>query len=294
MTEKTKGLMALIGIAFVWSLMAMLPRYLSISLPLFQQVYLRFLCASVFIALVFRKQINVQQIFSGSGKDYWPIFLRTLFYYYLGVTLYTQAVIVTKISNASFIGALPLMAVLGFILFKEKVTANKIFLVVLSFIGALLISVKDFSQFFVFGWGELIAFASAFFCSLGMLSRKWETKKFNNATSSFLVMTTATILVFLTSIFIGEKINFSALSGGTIMALLFAGLLNAVLVNLMSYGMKRVQGVLASNLLQLEVPLTVLLAIFFYQEIPMIKDLFGGGVIFVRAYLMNRLEGKRN
>ena len=291
MAEKNKGLVALIGIAFIWSLMAMLPRYLSTTLPLFQQVYLRFFCAAIFIAIIFRKQIDFRQIFSGSIKDYWPIFLRTLFYYYLGVTLYTQAVIVTKISNASFIGALPLMAVLGFILFKEKVTANKVWLIILSFIGALVISVQDFSHMFVFGWGELIALASAFFCSLGMLARKWETKKFNNAGSSFLVMMSATIMVFITSLLAGEAVPVR-IPNGTIMALLLGGLFNTALVNLMSYGMRRVKGVLASNLLQLEVPLTVLLALGFYQEMPMLKDLFGGSLIFAAAFLMNRLEAK--
>lgn len=290
MTEKTKGATALIGIAFTWSLMAMLPRYLSISLPLFQQVYLRFFCAVVFIGLVFRKSINLRQILSGSIKDYWPIFLRTLFYYYLGVTLYTQAVIVTKISNASFIGALPLMAILGFLIFKEKVTVNKIILLTLSFIGAFIISVTDFSRAFKFGVGELIALASAFFCSLGMLARKWETKKFNNATSSFLVMIMGTILVFITSVLTGESLELPLLTRNTVTALVFAGLLNAALVNLMSYGMKRVAGVLASNVLQLEVPLTVLLAMFFYREVPALKDLAGGILIFIAAYGMNRLE----
>ena len=291
MTEKTKGVLALLGIALVWSLMAMLPRYLSTALPLFQQVYLRFFCAAVFIAIIFRKQINFRQIFSGSAKDYWPIFLRTLLYYYLGVTLYTQAVIVTKISNASFIGALPLMAVLGFILFKEKVTASKVWLIILSFFGALIISVQDYSRAFVFGWGELIALTSAFFISWGMLVRKWETKKFNNAGSSFLVMALATIMVFMTSLFTGEALP-SRIPNGTIAALLLGGLFNTVLVILMTFGMRRVKGVLASNLLQLEVPLTVLLALFFYQEIPMFKDLFGGSLIFTAAFLMNRLEAK--
>lgn len=291
MREKTKGVLALLGIAFVWSLMAMLPRYLSTSLPLFQQVYLRFVMAALLIALVFSKQIKWALLASGSIKDYWPIFLRTLFYYYLGVTLYTQAVIVTKISNASFIGALPLMAILGFILFKEKVTAGKVGLIILSFIGALIISVQDYSQAFVFGWGELVALASAFFCSLGMLARKWETKKFNNASSSFLVMVLASLMVFITSLLVGEGLP-SRVPNGTIAALFLGGLFNTALVNLMTFGMRRVEGVLASNLLQLEVPLTVILALFFYREIPAVKDLFGGGLIFTAAYWMNRLEAK--
>ncbi len=291
MTEKNKGVVALIGIAFVWSLMAMLPRYLSTSLPLFQQVYLRFLMGSIFIALVFRKSINYQQILSGKFKDYWPIFLRALFYYYFGVTLYTQAVITTKISNVSFIGALPIMAVLGFVIFKEKATLNKIILVLVSFVGAFIISVKDYSNLLVFGWGELIALLSALFVSLGMLARKWETKKFNNATSSFLVMALSTIMVFFTSLFVGEKLP-SQINNGTIIVLVLGGLLNAILVNLITYGMSRVKGVLASNLLQLELPTTVILAMLFYQETPLVKDLFGGSLIFISAYLMNVLEVK--
>ena len=108
---------------------------------------------------------------------------------------------------------------------------------------------------------------------------------------SFLVMALATIMVFMTSLFTGEALP-SRIPNGTIAALLLGGLFNTVLVILMTFGMRRVKGVLASNLLQLEVPLTVLLALFFYQEIPMFKDLFGGSLIFTAAFLMNRLEAK--
>src|SRR3989344_8102830 len=125
MTEKTKVVLALLGIAFLWALLSLLPRYLSTSFALFQQIYLRFIFGSLFILAFFRNKISFTKMFSLGRRDFLPIFGRAFIYYLLGVSLFTQAIIITKISNVSFIGAVPMTAILGFILFKEKISLER-------------------------------------------------------------------------------------------------------------------------------------------------------------------------
>ena len=258
MTEKNKGVLALLGLALVWSMLALLPRYLATSFALFQQIYLRFIFGFTFTALIFYRRINYRKILTSSGRDLLPIIFRSISYYLLGVSLFTWAILNTKISNVSFIGALPFTAILGFILFKEKLTLSKFILVLAAFAGAVLLSVKDWSQIFSsFGWGELAALVSAGFISLGMLVRKWETKRLNTVEASIVVIFIAALLLFITSLATGEGLPLSDWNRGVIAALVLAGLLNVAVVVLVTYGFSRVKAVLSSNLLQLESPLTV-------------------------------------
>lgn len=292
MTEKNKGALALVGLALVWSLQGVLPRYLSTSLQLFQQVYLRFALASVFTAIIFRRRISYTKILSAQWRDWWPILARAGSYYLLGVTLFTQSVLLTKLSNVSFINALPLTAILGWLIFKEQFNFKKLVLVILAFFGAVLIMVKDLSTLSGFGLGELLAFISLVFISLGMLIRKWESQRFNTVEASFLVISLAAVVVFIAALFKGETVSLSSWNSGVILALVLAGLFNVAIVTLITYGFRRVGAVLAGNLLQIEVPLTVGLAFLFYREIPILKDAIGGIIIILSVYLMNRLDAK--
>lgn len=292
MTEKTKGTLALLGIAFLWSILALLPRYLSTSFAVLQQTYLRFVFASIFILVFFFRRINFKKIFTLSRRDFLPIFSRAFIYYLLGVSLFTKAIITTKISNVSFIGALPLTAVFGFLFFKEKLTLAKSALISLSFFGALIIAVQDFSNVFGFKLGELLALLSAICVTFGMLVRKWETKRLNNIETSWLVITLAAILVFLVSLGIGEGLPGQNWNFGVLGALALGGLFNATLVYLMTYGIARVSAALANNIFQLEAPLTMIMAIIVFTEFPSLKEIAGAGLIFLSAYWMNRLETK--
>jgi len=292
MTEKTKGALALLGITFLWSLLALLPRYLSTSFAVLQQVYLRFIFASVFIGVFFYRRISLKKIFSLNKRDFLPIFSRAFIYYLLGVSLFTKAIIITKISNVSFIGALPLTAVFGFLLFKEKLNWQKLIIILLSFLGALILAVQDWSNIFMFKLGELLALLSVICVSFGMLIRKWETNKLNNTETSWLVITLAAILVLIASFFTGEGWPLQNWNLGVLGALALGGLFNAILVSLMTFGISRVSAVLANNIFQLEAPLTMFLAMLIFTEFPSGKEVLGAGLIFSAAYFMNQLEAK--
>ena len=181
-------------------------------------------------------------------------------------------------------------AILGFLILKERFTIKKALLVVVSFFGVVLVSVKDFSNIFVFGKGELFALASTFFFSLGLILRKWHSKILNDREIATFILFFATLFVFVVSLIKNEGPPLGAWPLGAILVLLAGGLLSASVSFLMNYGLFRIDAVLANNIVALYPVFATLLALIFYKEIPMFRELIGGILIISSAVLLNRLE----
>jgi drug/metabolite transporter (DMT)-like permease len=293
-TERQKGLLAIISLTVVYGILPLIPRYLSTSFPLFQQVYLRMFIGFLISFLIFRNQINVHKLQALPPKEWGLLVTRAAVYYLLGVTLYTQALLLTKISNVVLIGAIPSTAILAFILLKEPVSAKKISLVILSALGVFIISVKDFSHIFSFGLGEMVALLSTLFVSLGLISRRWHSSALNDKEISTLLLLFASLLIFITSIVKGEGLPLSNWGWGVFLALLLGGLLNTAVSFFMNYGFSRINAVLASNILASEPVFATLFAFLVFRELPLPKEILGGILVIASAILMNQLESARN
>ena len=171
-TDREKGVLALVLLALVFASMGLFARYLSTSFSTYQQVYLRLTAAFVLSSLAFRTQIDWKKFKKVSKKDWGIILLRAISYSLFGIVLFTQAILLTKYSNVSFIGALPMTAVLGFILIGETFNFKKAFWVLVSFIGVMLISVKDYSHIFTWGHGEILTLISTVFFLIKLCCEK--------------------------------------------------------------------------------------------------------------------------
>src|SRR3989344_1910484 len=292
--EKNKGIIALISLAVVYGILPLIPRYLSTSFELLQQVYLRMFAGFLISFLIFRKRIDLNKLLNLPHREWGIIILRAAIYYLLGVTLYTQALLLTKISNVVLIGAIPSTAILGFILLREKITFKKILLVLMSVLGVFIISIKDFSNLFSFGLGETVALLSTLFVSLGLISRRWQTKELNDKEISTSMLFFAALLIFITSLLKGDGLPLNNWGMGVFLTLLLGGLLNAGVSFFMNYGFSRVNAVLASNILATEPVFAAFFAFLVFRELPIPKELAGGLIIISSAIMMNKLESKNN
>lgn len=289
-SDRDKGIISLILLAFVFASMGLFARYLATGFLLFQQVYLRMLAALIVGVVVFRKQIDFSKFRRVSSKDWAVIILRSVCYSLFGIILFTQAILVTKYANVSFIGALPMTAILGFILIGEKFTWKKAFYVLLAFIGVLLISVKDYSHLFDWGRGEMLTLISTVFFSVSYVARKWQSDLLNNKELTILNFLVAFIVVFQVSLFKGDGLPLAGWNWTLLLAVIGAGAFNTMNVFLTNYGFQKVEAVLASNILTLESFFAIILGFIFYKEAPLLKDLFGGVVITFAVIAMNKLE----
>jgi len=290
-TEYQKGVLALILLALVFASMGLFARYLATGFLLFQQVYLRMLAAFIVGCLVFRKQINIGKFRKLPLREWLIIFFRAVSYSLFWIILFTQAIIIAKYSNVSFIGSLPITAVLGFVLLREKLSLRKLVLVLFAFVGVLLISVKDYSNILNWGRGEMLTLISTVFFSLSYIARKWQSDLLNNEELTIINFLVAFLVVFILSILKGDGLLILGWNWGLLLAVIGAGIFNIGNVFLTNYGFQRVEAVLASNILTLESVFAVILGFLFYREIPLPKELLGGVIITLSVIGTNRLAG---
>lgn len=290
LTQKQKGVISIVLLALLFASMGVFARYMQTNFTLFQQVYLRIAAALMLSLFFFKNKINFGKIYKISLKDWVVLIFRSLMLYVFGVSLFTYGIINAKYSNVSFISALPLTAVFGFILLKEKFTIKKMAYVMLAFLGVIFISVTDMRNLFNWGRGEFVTLVSVVFFSLSYIGRKWHSKLLNNYEITTLIFLISFVFVFLTSFFMGEGLpthNWSYFLG---LVVLFAGLFNVGNLYLTNYGFERVEAVFASNLLTLESLFAIVVGFIFFREVPVMRELVGGAMIIFSVIKMNELE----
>lgn len=290
MTGHSKGVFSLIMLSAVFAVMGVFGRYLSTDLSLFQQVYLRIFAALILSLVFFKNKINLTKLKTVSKKDWLLLSTRALFFYVIGIPLFTLGVIHTKLGNVAFIGSIPLVAVFGVLLLGEKMTWKKLLLVTTAFIGVLLISVRDYSNLLSWGRGEFFTLVSAVFFSLSYIIRKRQSDNLNNQEITTVLFAISVPILFILSLILREGVPVAALQSNILLAIVGAGFFNVINMFLTNYGFQKVEAILASNILTLESVFGVIFGFLLYQEIPFVKEIIGGILITLGVIGMNYVE----
>lgn len=183
-----------------------------------------------------------------------------------------------------------MVAVMGIFLMKEKLTAKKLVLIIAAFIGVIIIAVQDFTHIFDWGTGELIALISTTTFALSYVVRKWHSGLLNNKEITTLMLFLTSILLFISSLFLGEGLPLGGWTGGLFVAIIGAGIFNIVNLLLTNYGFQKVEAIFASNILALESALAIILGLLFYAEVLALRELLGGVMIILSVIGMNWVE----
>lgn len=288
--ERQKGIFALIGLAAVYASMGIFVRYLSLSFAFFQQIYLRLFAASAIGFLIYNRSLDFSKLKKIRSAEWLLLIFRAATYYLLGLALYTKSILLTKISVVSFISSIPMTAILGTLIYKEKITYKKIIFLLLSFIGVVIISVRDFSSIFNWGRGELLALISVTFTSLSIVLRKKQSKLLGNNEISQIIMTMAFVMLFITSFFAKEGLPQTGWNSSSFLVVIIAGAANTLMIFLTNYGFEKVSTIIASNILTMEMFFAVIFGFMFFREVPTFKDVVGGLLILFSVIQMNKLE----
>ncbi|TSC87309.1 MAG: Membrane protein [Microgenomates group bacterium Gr01-1014_16] len=294
LSDHNKGVIVLVWLAFIYAIMGIFVRYLNTSFAIFQQIYLRMFAAFLMSLIFFNKSLDLSKLRRITLKEWSLLTLRSISFYILGVNLFTRALLLTKYSNVSFIGSLPLTAFFGFLLFKEKLTIKKVLLIILAFGGVMLISAQDYSNLLSWVKGDFYALISAVFFSFAYVTRKWHSNLLTNKEITSLILLIGSIILFLASILAGESLPSSGWSLGIIIAVLASGFFNVLNNFLSQYGFQKVEAVHASNILTLESAFAVLIGLIVFSETPALKEILGGLLIVASVILMNKVEAKNN
>ncbi len=287
--NKQKGILALVGLAFTYASFGFFTRYLSLSFGFFQQLYLRIFAGLIIGFFIFGKNISFSKLKKITLNEWLLLIFRGASYYLLGAALFNKAVLLTKISTVAFIGSIPMTAILGFLILREKVTRQKIIYIIVSFIGVVAISINNFSDFSL-GLGEVFALMSCFFAALSIVFRKYQTKLLNNVEITQILLFFAFIFIFIASLLWQEGLPINNWNGSVFLIILLSGLANVLMIFFTNYGFEHVKTSIASNILTLEMFFAVLIGLLFYREIPTLKEIIGGILILFSVIQMNKLK----
>lgn len=270
--------------------MGIFARALSTSFPLFTQVFVRIFAAFLMCVVLFSKDFRWKTVRSISRKDWFVLIVRSICFYAIGIPLFTLSIIETKYGNVSFVNAIPLSALLGWILLREKMTPQKFLFLFLAFFGVVLISVADFTHIWEWGKGEMLALLSSFAFSISYIGRRWQTAHLSDKQITTFMLGLGSLAVLALMGVSGQGLASASWSFTLLGIILLAGVFNAVNLFLTNYGFAKVEAILAGNILMLESVFGLSIGILFYREIPVVREMIGGLLILVSVWRMNRIR----
>ena len=287
--EDKKGIVALILLAWVFATMGVFARYLGTSFDLFEQTYLRIGVAFVLGIVIFGRSLSIKKLRTLPRKDVIVLVFRAICLY-TGVVLFTEGILHTKLGNASFVAALPLLPLFGYFLLKESIKLRTILYIIVGFIGISLIGIQDLSQL-SFGYGEMMALLSVIAFDFSYVARRWHSGHLNDKESAVFMFAVGAVFLFISSIVAGEALptgdQFTPWIIGTLIVAAVFNLLNLYLTN---YGFKKVKAAVAGNILTLETVIALGYSVFLFHEVPLLQELLGSALVLLSVYQVNKLE----
>lgn len=258
-----------------------------------QQVYLRLAISSVLAMLIFRRHISITKLLGLPRKEWVLLAVRGLATYLLGVTLFSMALIHTKVGTAALMSTLPLVPVAGFLFFGEKLTIGKILCTLGAFGGAFLIAINDLSNPLSWGKGELLAFISVIGFTIAFIGRKWHSSSLNNREMTTIMLAFGFLGVLTAAVIGGETLPRDAGWNSAIVGLLLlAGAINVLNMLLINYIFQVLSNVLAGNLLMLEALFGILCGYLIYGEVLSVRQGIGGALLLVSVVWLNAIESR--
>ena len=288
----SSGIVALVFLAAFYGITAVLARYLSAGNGLFEQWYLRYGIAFLVGLVVFRTQIDLRKFLHLPSREWLVLFVRAIAMAVVAVSLYTVAAQRAKIGPVAFMQAIPSTMLLAVLLMHDKLPLKKFWLVLVSFVGVVIVAVKNPHDLLTFNVGELYSLVSGFVFSFAFVTRRWHTGVLSNKEITLAIIGIGGALDYILSLVLYHRVFpiTSQWSPLFIAILVVAGAASVGSIFLQNYGFEHVSGVVAGSILNLEQVFGPLFGFIFYREGLALRELIGGIIIVAAALAMNRLD----
>lgn len=290
----TGGLIAVAVLAIIFGITAVLARYLGVHTALFEQWYLRYGIMFLLSLIVFWRRIKLRKFLTLPAREWGIILFRAAIGSVLAVALYTLAAQQAKIGVVAFMQVLPSTALLGMLLFHERVSKARAGAILLAFLGASLVVVKSLSDLADINVGALWSLISGILFSLQFVTRQWHSKALNNQELTVAITGAGFIINYLVSLLLYHRV-FAPTSDWNmqfVLVLLIAGCFGVANIFLINYGFEHVSAVIAGNILALEQVFGALFGFVIYQELLNPREVVGGIIILAAVILTNQLNNR--
>lgn len=288
---KTFPLLVCIYLAFQFSTMGIWVRMMKESFTTGQQVFARLFIACLIAVALFKKQFSKTLIQNLSAKD-WSIYItRSFLNYGVGVMMFTVAINSTDIATVSFVSHLPIMGILGWLLFREKVKIKALPFVLISVIGLLLIANVDMSNFVLSKAIITILIANVGF-NISYLMVRFHKKEMNTYQHTTIILCFSWIIPLIYMFTQGDTLIPDSITLKASIGLLLSSTLNVLGLFLVAYVFTNLKAYVAGNVLLLDGVFAVLIGYIVYNESYNSKQFIGAAIIILCAIAISRIDSK--
>ncbi len=290
-TSQVLPILAAVFLALSFVFMGVWVRMMASSFGTWQQVYLRMLLAGLMAAMVFRRSFSWKFLRQIQARDWAVYILRGLFANTIGVGFFTIAVQHAQLSTVSFVSSLPILGILGWLMFRQKVQLATVPFIGLSVVGLVLLTGVDLRDFHL-GWGETAAIIAMLGFDLGYMMSRYHPKRFSNYQNTTLLLLTAWVPLFVVSRWRGEPLvpHHISMMGWT--GLVVSSVLNVLALYLINYVFGHLKAYVAGNIFLLEGVFALAVGFVLYHEVPTVLALVGAGIILACAYGISLIDAR--
>ncbi|MFZ2513074.1 MAG: DMT family transporter [Candidatus Saccharimonadales bacterium] len=276
---------------FQFASMGIWVRMMEGSFTTYQQVYIRVLLAALLGWIFFHRSISFRKIISYSRYDLFIYFLRATMAFGVGVLFFTFSIQHTQYATVSFVASLPVLGVLAWFMYKERLAKGTVKYILLSVVGLVLLTKISFSNLKI-GTGEIAAIVSMVGFNLGYLLSRKHPKSSNKYQDAVIVLGFGWIVPFVALLLTEESIV-----PGHITMVAWIGLVASVITNIVgmvmiNYVFANMKAYVAGNIFLLEGVFALVIGRALYNEVPGARELFGAAVILTCAYIVAQKDRK--
>lgn len=292
--HQLRGFLALVLLALIYGLTGIFARYFSTHLGVFEQWYLRFLVALIVTVIVFHRKIDYRKFRHISRTEWIVMLVRGIVGFVGALWLYAESTHYTTIGSVAAMQIVPTTALLGILIFHEKVSRTLLGLIVLSFAGAAIVALQDVVHL-KFGVGEVMSLVSGALFSLSLVLRKKQTGELNNYELVFGVTAIALVGNYLLNIAVGGNWTPAThiITPTLGLLLIVAGALSALMSLLANYGFEHVKATTATVILNLELVFGAVFGYLLYREVLTPRQTLGALIILFASSAVAYMEAKK-
>ena len=295
MSKRTLAIVVGITMSFLYGLMSVFSRWLSLGFGPITQVYLRVFGAAILGSMVFSRQIKWKKFTTLSLGEWLMLLLMGVGGYGLMVFAITQGALLTSLLNVSVVfSTVPFFVYfLGLIFFHKPLNWKVVALLLISVWGVGILAsgrlIPNLSQFGIGDWWVLLStlMEAVWFIGIKVLGNKLNGRELG-ASAQFI----AGAALLVASFFVGETgPSFSSLAIPLVTVGLVAGILVNIVTPIMSVFMfNNLDEVFATQLLLFENVFSLFIGWMFYHETRSPLQLLGAGAVVLAVYLMNKIQ----
>ena len=282
---------AAVLLALLSALMGVWIRMMQTSFGTWQQVYLRILLAGLIAAVVFRKSFTWDVLRLVGGRAWMVYIIRAIFAYVIGVGFFTIAVEHAQLGTVAFVSSLPILGLLAWVLFRERVKLATLPYIAFSIVGLVMLTGMNLANFSL-GWGETAAIICLLGFDIGVLMSRYHRKSFSIYQNTTLLLLVGWVPLFAVSIASHEPIFPTHVTISGWVGLACSSVFNVVILYLINYVFSHLKAYVAGNLLLLEGVFALIIGFLVYGEVPTGVAMAGAGIILICGFMISMVDGR--